>query len=80
MSSSQVLLLAALGCMAQFLKDVDNDIDEKFEFFLAAMALSVIMVILLFILHMLKYSALKVTFMIEKKIGKTKWNALVSVK
>ena len=65
--------------MAQFLKD-DDDIDGKFAFFLAAMAVGVIVVILLFILNMLKYSAFTVTFLVEKKIGKSKWNALVSVK
>lgn len=73
-----VLLLGALGCMAQILKD-SNEIDGKFAFFLAAMVVGVIVVILLFILHILKYSAFTVTFLVEKKIGKSKWNAILLV-
>ena len=71
--------MVALGCMAQFTKNVkDKDRDENISFFLAAMAVGIIVVLLLFILHILKYSAFAVSFLIEKKLGKSKWNAVVS--
>lgn len=49
----------------------------KVTFFLAAHVISAVLIIPVFVLHMLKWTAFTLVFLIEKKLGKSKWNAIV---